>query len=134
MGKSKTHTRKRRVRRKTRRGRGKKKVTFAPMRPSLFSQNIPLVRKRNLSKTYYRDSRPGEGAHTHLVGPKIKKARPSPRRPKQDPYDAMKDMWDAWDEVLADEGVGSKYEGGFRRRKKTRRRPWRRRRRGRQHF
>ena len=72
---------------------------------------IPLVRERNLNQTYYRGSVPGEGAHTHLIGSKIKPAKKSTRRPKLDPHDALKDMWDAWDEVLADEGVGLKYEG-----------------------
>jgi len=116
MGKSKTHTRKRRVRRKTRRGRGKKKVTFAPMRPSLFSQNIPLVRKRNLSKTYYT-------------------GQPDLRPHSRNASNTMYKWWlDEWDEFLENEGVGKKYEGGFRRRKKTRRRRRQGRRRGRQHF
>jgi len=90
------------------RRRGKKKVTFADQRPSLFG--TPLTRRRNLSKTYYKDSLPGEGAHKHLAGTKVRSYRKS-SDPRQNMSIAWQDMWDAWDEVLADEGVGSKYEG-----------------------
>ncbi len=114
MGRRRKTPRRRKTRRKRRRktrrkrGRGKKKVTFADQRPSLFG--IPLTRRRNLNKTYYKDSLPGEGAHKHLAGTKVRSYRKS-SDPRQNMDIAWQDMWDAWDEVLADEGVGSKYEG-----------------------
>ena len=100
--------RKRRRKTRRRRGRGKKKVTFADRRASLFG--TPLTRRRNLSKTYYKDSLPGEGAHKHLAGTKVRSYRKS-SDPRHNMDIAWQDLWDSWDEVLEDEGVGSKYEG-----------------------
>ena len=101
-------TRRKRGRGKKSRRRGKKKVTFADQRPSLFG--TPLTRRRNLSKTYYKDSLPGEGAHKHLAGTKVRSYRKS-SDPRHNMDIAWQDLWDSWDEVLEGEGVGSKYEG-----------------------
>ena len=103
MGKSKTHTRKRRVRRKRRHKGGektKKKVNTGKC--------VCFSRRCKCGKNTKHDS-----VQSYYTG------QPGLRPHRRNTSNTMYKWWlDEWDEFLGNEGVGKKYEGGFRRRKK----------------